>query len=77
MFGYLDLALKAIMQNWSPLGEVSFLVVEDLVQFPPVNQKGMFMKRMNHNDSYRLFNECLWKKCQLYELVETVNSNLI
>ena len=43
-FGHLDVALKAIMQNSSPFGGVSLLVVGDLLQFPPVNQKGMFMK---------------------------------
>ena len=43
-FGHLDLALKAIMQNSSPCGGVSLLVVRDFLQLPPVNQKCVFMK---------------------------------
>ena len=43
-FGHLHLALKAIMQNSSPFGEVSLLVVGDFLQLLPVNQKGVFMK---------------------------------
>ena len=43
-FGDLDLALKAIMQNSSPFGGVSLLVVGDILQPPPVNKKSMFMK---------------------------------
>ena len=59
-FGHLDLALKAIMQNSSPFGGVSLLVVGNFLQFPHVNQKGVFMtpsKRL-----YRSFNGWLWKK---------------
>ena len=37
------LALK-IMQNLSPFCRVSFLVVGDFLQLPPVNQKGVFIK---------------------------------
>ena len=37
-FGHLDLVLKAIMQNLSPFGGVSLLVVEDFLQLPPGNQ---------------------------------------
>ena len=33
-FGYLDLALKAIMQNLSPFGGVSLLVEGDFLQLP-------------------------------------------
>ena len=69
-FGHLDLALKAIMQNSSPFGGVSLLVVGDFLQFPPVNQKGMFMKPSK--GSYRSFNGWLWEKFQLHELVEIV-----
>ena len=43
-FGHLDLALKAIMQNSSPFGGVSLLVIGDFLQLLPVNQKGAFMK---------------------------------
>ena len=69
-FGHLDLVLKAIMQNSSPFGGVSLLVVGDFLQFPPVNQKGMFMKPSK--GSYRSFNGWLWEKFQLHELVEIV-----
>ena len=72
-FGHLDLALKAIMQNWSPFGGVSFLVVEDFLQLPPVDQKGMFMKPSK--GSYRSFNGWLWEKFQLHELVEIVRQS--
>ena len=40
-FGRLDLALKAIMQNYSPFGGVSLLIV---LQLSRVNQKGFFLK---------------------------------
>ena len=53
-FGYLDLVLKAIMQNSAPFGGVSLLVVEDFLQLPPVNQKVIFMKPSK--ESYSLFN---------------------
>ena len=42
-FGRLYLTLK-IMQNLSPFCRVSFLVVGDFLQLPPVNQKGVFIK---------------------------------
>ena len=38
-FGHLALSLKAIMQNSSPFGGVSLLVVGDFLQILPVNQK--------------------------------------
>ena len=59
-FGNLDLALKVIMQNASPFGAVSLLVVADFVQLPPVSQKGVFMKPSK--GSYRSFNRWFWKK---------------
>ena len=43
-FGYLDLALKATMQNSSPFGGVSLLVVENFLQLSHVNQKVVLMK---------------------------------
>ena len=67
-FGHLDLVLKAIMQNSSPFGGVSLLVVGDFLQLPPVNQKGVFMKPSK--GSYRSFSGWLWEKFQLHELVE-------
>ena len=72
-FGHLDLALKAIMQNSSPFGGVSLLVVGDFLQLPPVNQKGVFMKPSK--GSYRSFNGWLWEKFQLHELVEIVRQS--
>ena len=58
--GHLDLALKAIMQNSSPFGGISLLVVGNFLQLPPVNQKGVFLKPSKA--SYRLFNGWLWGK---------------
>ena len=55
--GHLDLVLRAIMQNSSPFGGVSLLVVG---QLSPVNQKGVFMKPSE--GSYRSFNGWLWEK---------------
>ena len=55
-FGYLDLALKAIMQNLSPFGGVSVLFEGDFLQLPPVNQKGVFMKPSK--GSYRSWHGC-------------------
>ena len=72
-FGHLDLALKAIMQNPSPFGGVSLLVVGDFLKLPPVSQKGVFMKPSK--DSYRSFNGWLWEKVQLHELVEIVRQS--
>ena len=58
--GHLDLVLRAIMQNSSPFGGVSLLVVGDFLQLSPVNQKGVFMKPSE--GSYRSFNGWLWEK---------------
>ena len=69
-FGHLDLALKTIMQNSSPFGRVSLLVIGDFLQLPLVNQKGVFMKPSK--GSYRSFNGWLREKFQLHELVEIV-----
>ena len=69
-FRHLDLVLKAIVQNSSPFGGVSLLVVGDFLQLSPVNQKGVFMKPSK--GSYRYFNGWLWEKFQLHELVEIV-----
>ena len=70
IFGHLDLALKAIMQNSSPFGGGSLLVVGDFLQLPLVNQKDVFMK--SSKESYRSFDGWLWEKFQLHELVEIV-----
>ena len=72
-FGHLDLALKNIMQYWSPFGVVSLLIVEDFLQLPPVNQKGVFMKPSK--GSYMSFNGWLWEKFQLHVLVEIVRQS--
>ena len=71
--GHLDVALKAIMQNLSPFGEVSSLVVGDFLQLPPVNQKGVFRKPSE--GSYRSLNGWLWEKLQLHKLVENVRQS--
>ena len=67
--GHSDLALKAIMQKLSPFGGV-FLLVVDFFQLPPANQKGVFMRPSKR--SHSSFNERLWEKLQLHELVEIV-----
>ena len=54
-FGHLDLVLKAIIQNLSPFGGVSLLVVGDFLQLRPVNQKVVFMR--SSKVSCRSFNE--------------------
>ena len=69
-FGHLDLALKAVLQNLSPFGGVSLLVVGNVLQLPPVNQKDVFMKPSK--GSYRSFKGWLWEKFQLHEQVEIV-----
>ena len=43
------------------------------LQLPPLNQKGMFMK--SSKGSYRSFNEWLWEKFQLHQLVEIVRQS--
>ena len=58
------------MQNSSPFGRISLLVVGDFLQLPPLNQKGVFLKPSK--GSYRSFNGWLWEKFQLHELVEIV-----
>ena len=65
--------LKAIMQNSSPFCGVTLLVIGDFLQLPLVNQKDMFMKPSKR--SYRSFNEWLWEKFQLHELVEIVQQS--
>ena len=72
-FGHLDLALIAIMQNSSPFGGVSLLLVGDFYNFHLFNQKGVFMKPSK--GSYRSFSGWLWKKFQLHELVEIVRQS--
>ena len=72
-YGHLDLALKAIMKSSLPFGGVSLLVVGDILQLPPVNQKGVFMKPSK--GSYRSFNGWLWEKFQLHELVDIVRQS--
>ena len=69
-FGHVDLALKIVVQNLSPFGGVSLLVVGDVLQLPLVNQKDVFMKPSK--GSYKSFKECLWEKFQLHEQVEIV-----
>ena len=53
-FEDLDLALKNIRQNVLQLGGVSLLLVGDVLQYPPVNQKSVFMKPSK--GSYKSFN---------------------
>ena len=73
IFGHLDLALKAIMQNSSPLGGVSLLAVGYFLQVPPVNQKGVFRKPSK--GSYKSLNGWLWEKLQLHKLVENARQS--
>ena len=72
-FENLDIALKKIKQNFLPFGGVSFLLVGDFLQLPPVNQKSLFMKPSK--GSYKSFNGWLWEKFQLHELVEIVRQS--
>ena len=72
-FGYLDLALKAIMQNSSPFGGVSLLTVGDFLQLPTGNQKVVFMRPSK--GSYRSFSGWLQEKFQLHELLEIVRQS--
>ena len=69
-FAYLNLALKAIMQNLLPFGGVSLLVVGDSLQLPPVHKNVVFMN--SSKGSYRTFNGWLWEKFQLHKLIEIV-----
>ena len=59
-FEDLDLALKNIRQNVLQLSGVSLLHVGDVLQYPPVNQKSVFMKPSK--GSYKSFNGWLWEK---------------
>ena len=63
-FGDLDLTLKAIMQNSSPFGGVSLLIVGEFYNFHLLS-KG----------SHRSLNGWLWEKFQLHELVEIVRQS--
>ena len=49
------------------------LILGDFLHFPPVNQKGVLMRPSKR--SYRSFNECLWEKFQLCDLVEIVQQS--
>ena len=61
------------MQNLSPFGGVSLLVVGDFLQLPPANQKVVFMKPSK--ESYKSFSGCLLEKLQLHELAEIVQQS--
>ena len=63
-FGHLNLALKAMLQNPLPCGGVALLVIGYFLQFPPVNQKYVFMKPSKR--SYRSLNRWLWEMLQLH-----------
>ena len=53
-FKDLDIALKNIKQNLLLFGGASLLLVGDLLQLSPVNQKSVFMKPSK--GSYKSFN---------------------
>ena len=69
-FEDLDIALNNIKQNLLLFGGASLLLVEDLLQRPPINQKSVFIKPTKR--SYKSFNRWLWEKFQQHKLVEIV-----
>ena len=72
-FRHLDLVLKVIVQNSLPFGGVSLLVVGNVLQLSPVNEKGVFMKVKK--GSYSALNGWLWQDFLLHELVEIVRQS--
>ena len=72
-FANLDLALQVIKQNFLPFGGVSLLIVGEILQLPPVNQKGLFTK--SGKGSYRSFNRWLWEEFQQHGQVEIVRQS--
>ena len=56
-----------------PFGRVLLLLVGDLLQLPPFNQKSVFMKPSK--GSYKSFNGWLRETFQLHELVEIVQQS--
>ena len=70
IFEDLNQAIKNIKENLLQFGSVSLLLVGDVLQLPPVNQKSVFMKP--GKGSYKPFNRWLCEKFQPHELVEIV-----
>ena len=69
-FEDLDLALKNIRQNVLQFGGVSLLLVGDVLQLPPVNQKSVYETKQGIIQVIQW--KKLWEKFQLPELVEIV-----
>ena len=53
-FGLLHLALKFVMENLSPFGGVSLLVVGDFLQHQPANEKDVFMRPSIYHICYSM-----------------------
>ena len=67
MFEHLGLPLQSIEQNLLPFGGVSLVAVGNFFQFPPVNQKTLFVKASK--GSYSSYNGWLLEEFWLHELV--------
>lgn len=58
-FEDLDISLRNIKKNLPPFGGMTLLLVGDVLEIPPLNQKGVFMKPSKR--LYKSFDGWLWK----------------
>ena len=63
-FEDLDICLRNIKKNLPPFGGMTLLLVGDVLEIPPLNQKGVFMKPIKR--LYKSFDGWLWKTWQLH-----------
>ena len=73
-FQHLDRQLQLIMENYSDLGGVSFLISGDFLQLPPAG--GYPVYKLSQNADYANLAGCLWKRLfYIYEFTEIVRQS--
>ena len=63
-FEDLDISSRNIKKNLLPFRDMTLLLVGDVLEIPPLNQKGVFMKPSKR--LYKSFDGWLWEIWQLH-----------